>query len=115
MSDDVISIKRSFTPADVDLWNDGVPNFRTVVVTRSRQVAIAALEKELSGLEDDGTPEAADTMIGALARLLDELLEPVEGKGKASTLIVKKWKADEATADEIMGLFQALIDRSRPT
>jgi hypothetical protein len=105
-----------FEPVDVVLWSeDGEPNFTTRLITRSRQIAIQALQVEAEALEDDGSVETTDANVDLLARIVDELVVPVEGKGKASTIISRKWKADEVTLPEILELIKALTEQSTPT
>ena len=111
-----IRVGVGFEPVDVVLWSDdGEPNFRTRLITRSRQIAIQALQAEAEALPDDGGMETTDANLDVLARLVDEFVEPITGKGKASTIISRKWRADEITLPEVMALINDLTAASSPT
>lgn len=110
-----ISMGEAFGRVDVDLWSDDdEPNFRTRPLVRSLVLALAELDEKAGTIDDSATAKNLDAAMDLLAERADLLLEPIVGKGKASTLIRRKWKADEVTPDQIGAFLEQLTDQ-RPT
>ncbi len=103
-----ISIAQAYEPVEVDLWGTV---FETADVTRSGQKKAQALEGELEGTEDP------DEQVELLAKLLDLKLVSTNGtKLKPSTMIVKKWKADELSPRSLFSFLDRLAEaETRPT
>lgn len=88
-----ISIASGYKPLEVDLW--GSP-FHTLQPIRSVSIKQADIRRRIAEEDDD------DKLMALLAELLDTRLAPAEGKRtKASTLIVRKWEADELTLAQL--------------
>lgn len=84
-----IAIARAFVPLEIDLWGE---EFHTIDVPRSGAKKADALQAKLEEIDDD------DKAVEVIAQLLDLKLAPAgPKKTKPSTLIKKKWAADELT------------------
>lgn len=82
-----------FEAIEVELWD---VIYKTVRPTRSVELKVFELEAKADQATD------LDEMVDILAQIFDAGLEPVNGsKTKPSTLIKKKWKADEVTVDDL--------------
>jgi hypothetical protein len=97
---------------EVDLWGSV---FVRVPVTRTRQRQIKELDGELQKI-DEAAEDADDRAVEVMARMLDCILAAEDGgRSKPSTLILKKWKADELAFDQLAGFLEDLGDAERPT
>lgn len=97
---------------EVDLWGTV---FHRVPVTRTRQRKIKDLDAELQGL-DETAEDADDKGVEIMARILDCILAAEDGTAKKpSTLILKKWKADELPFERLMVFLEDIGDAARPT
>lgn len=96
-----IPIARAFVPVEVDLWGE---LFETVDVPRSGAKKAVQLQAELNQLDEDAQDEAVEL----IAQIIDLKLTAADGKKtKPSTLIKRKWKADELS---VRGLFAFLAE-----
>lgn len=103
-----ISIARAYSPVEIDLWG---AKFETVDVARSGMKKTQKLEEEIEALEtsEDTTDEILDTLVAKIGALLDVKLVAADGgKTKPSTLVAKKWKADELTLSQVAGFTDAM-------
>lgn len=94
------------TTVEVDLWGT---LYTLAPATRSVLKKVEPLEAELEGVED------GDELVALFAKLFDLRLTAVNGGGKASTHIKKKWNADELTLQELASFAEALAETDRPT
>jgi hypothetical protein len=74
-------------------------------VTRSVQKQLEATDKKLRGLGDDAD---GDTLVQTIAEGLDVLLAPNGQKTAAKTVLLKHWRADELTLDQIGQLYEGV-------
>lgn len=91
---------------EVDLW--GV-EYTLQPSTRSVVKAAGPLEEKLEDLSDP------DEIVQVLAEMIDLRLKAVNGGGKASTHIKRKWKADEMALDDLTAFAVDLTEAERPT
>lgn len=102
-----VSIAESVEPVEVDLWGS---IFTVKPATRSVSRKAGELMEKLDEVEDD------DQAVQMLAEMLDLRLVPTEGKRtKASTIVSRKWEADELTLAQLMSFGERLSDAERPT
>jgi hypothetical protein len=103
-----LSIAQTYEPVEVDLWGS---EFHTKPATRSS----AKLGQEIQA-RIDAAPNDSDEAVKALAELVDLRLQPANGKRtKASTLIVRKWEADELSMPQLFAFLEDLGEADRPT
>lgn len=102
-----VSIGQPTATYEVDLWGTiytAKPATRSVA--KKGQALIERIEKATE------TDEAAAVYGDAL----DLRLEPANGKRvKASTIVKRKWEADEVTLDQLAGLLEGIAEADRPT
>jgi hypothetical protein len=97
---------------EVDLWGTV---FHRVPVTRTRQRQIKDLDGDLQKI-DESAEDADDQAVEVMARMLDCILAAGDGgRSKPSTLILKKWKADELAFDQLASFIEDIGDAARPT
>jgi hypothetical protein len=99
---------------EVDLWG---ALFDVVAVTRSRQKAINALQRQVTDLDED-EEDAEDKAVALMAKTLDQMLVPQAGKRKlASTHIIEKYHAEELAAAQLGSFLERLLSEvnSPPT
>jgi hypothetical protein len=92
----------TFEGVEVDLWGS---LYKTVRITRSVQNKVDKALKKLDDTQD------ADAAVKVLADVIDARLEPQNGAGPPSKLIVEKWKTDELSLDQLQQ-FQADLDEA---
>ena len=112
-----ITIGEAFGRVDVELWPevDGEANFRTRPLVRSVLEKLSELDERAAVIDAESSSVSnLDAALDLLAERADILLEPVTGKGKASTLIRKRWRANEVTPAQIGAFLDQLADQ-RPT
>ena len=93
---------------EVDLWGTV---FHRVPVTRSRQRALADLERQVRDIKEDEAG-ADDVAVALMGNMLDQILKPVEGDGSASSLIVEKWEQDELTFGRLSAFIEEVAEQS---
>lgn len=98
--------KTSREEVEVDVW--GVA-YTLQPSTRAVVKAVLPLEQKL---EDSHDP---DEIVDVLAQMIDLKLKAVNGGGKASTHIKKKWKSNEMTLADLEDFATDLADAERPT
>jgi hypothetical protein len=108
-----ISIGQAYEPVEIDLWEDnGGGVFVTEDLPRSKQKKAEKLLGAVYETEEGGEDVAVD----AIGQFLDLKLVPKNGtKVKPSTLVSKKWKADELTMRQLLAFLQAVAEADRPT
>lgn len=89
-----------------DLW--GV-EYTVQPATRSVIKKVSEIEEKLNAVTDP------DEAIECLSEMLDFRLKAVNGGGKASTHIKKKWKGDELTIADLEEFADNLAAAERPT
>jgi hypothetical protein len=92
----------TFEGVEVDLWGS---LYKTVRITRSVQNKV---DNSLKKMDEDMT---ADQAVKVLADVIDARLEPQNGAGPPSKLIMEKWKADELSLDQLQQ-FQSDLDEA---
>lgn len=105
-----------FEDVEVDLWG---AEFRLRELTKKVSAQLTEREAVLEGADENDH----DAVIGAMADVLDVLLEPLgDGDGKkvrAKTVLVRKWDANEVGVDRLTaisdGIRRAAQERGNPT
>lgn len=106
-----IAIADAYETVEVDLWGE---DYLTVDIPRSGIKKATALEEKLEKVED----VAGDVAVDLIGQLLDLKLRPANGgRSKASTVIRKKWQADELTVRQLDAFLNALreAEDTRPS
>lgn len=93
---------------EVDLWGTV---FHRVPVTRSRQRALADLERQVQDIKEDEAG-ADDAAVSLMSQMLDQILKPAEGDALASSLIVEKWEADELTFGRLSAFIEEVAEQA---
>lgn len=96
---------------EVELWDGHAYAIKRVTKAYSRQAdaAVEVLEEAIAAAE------TSDEVVKALCEMFDLRLTPVGGKRtKASTLILRRWDADEISVDEIEAMAGRLLGLLRP-
>ena len=76
-------------------------------VTRSIQQKLEAADQTLRAIQGSETADG-DTLVEAIAGGLNVLLEPNGKQTAAKTVLLRAWKADELTLDQIGQLYEAV-------
>lgn len=106
-----VSIAEAVEPVEVDLWaDDGGALFTVKPATRSVLKKADEVMEKLDAIKDD------EQAVGMLAEMLDLRLVPANGKRtKASTIVTRKWEADELTLPQLIRFGERLSEAERPT
>jgi len=105
-----LSIAADHESVEVDLWG---ALYYTQRITRSRAKEITRLEQAAQEIDGNDT---LDEQVKLLAELLDQILEPAEGKRKkASAHILAKWEQDALTYEELTDFIDRVAEAGRPT
>ena len=95
-----VSMSQAYEPVEVEFFGH---DFETVDVPRSGAKQATKLTEELEETADD------DKIVELIGKLLDIKLVSTNGqKTKPSTLLKKKWNADEVSARRVMVFLQDL-------
>lgn len=108
-----VAIQDTYRPVEVDLWGE---KFETRDLPKGLQRKIDALGEEIRKIEEaaaeadrDLTDAEEEQRIGLVAQTFDVWLRrmPVEDEGessstKPSTLIKRKWKAEEISSESLL-------------
>jgi hypothetical protein len=74
-------------------------------VTRSVQKGLEAVDRKLRAADDE---EDADKIVALMAEGLDALLAPNGKQTAAKTVLMKLWKDDELSLDQINQLYEGV-------
>jgi hypothetical protein len=111
-----ISIQPDEEPVDVELW-DG-HTYETVPFRRKHVLQLDKLETDSADVlgrfytaPNTLTVEDLDSIVRHFSSALDILVVPAGGNGKvkAGTLVLKKWKANEVSVEQIVKLFEDIM------
>jgi predicted phage gp36 major capsid-like protein len=101
-----ISVAQATETNEADLWGE---IFKIKPQTKAvLEAADKAQEEYLKAVEK---AETSDDVVRAIALLLDVRLEPPQGKRvKASTVVLKKWDANELTLPELRAFSERVAE-----